>query len=487
MSLRTVHPVTSPTTAADGETKKRVLVITPVYPPNIAIGGGVAVTYGALTTKLQKRGHDVEVLSPRLDNLDYGKSILYKNFPVIFPTFANIQRIVNATEKCDVVVCPDDCGIVFYAFIACWKNKPLLFNMHTNVKMVLDMSPDFILRWVAAPCVGAFFRVCSHISTRTMTTSPSYHDVLVSTGHRCDGVFSPRIKTAVFEQEDSEEEIRKARIWLCGGLEELTSRPVLLYAGRLSHEKRIRELVAAKPAGCVLSIVGDGPEAKVLFADHHDPSQGVFVLVGMQDQSRLRVLYKASDFLVSASKFETLGMTVLESHLCGTPVAVQKAAGFVSQVTEGKNGFFINYDDADEARAQLELALKNKPTKAMIAETVEARWDGGLEELDDVVINMANAGRPRDFWLIMWPAIIVYFIIYSLMSFPFNTLTNRVVRTDEKSEKPKKKSSSRRSKLGQIPSLDGYSSGGDDIENHPIVYLFSLFWLWVVIQPILGQ
>ena len=461
--------------------KKNILVITPVYPPNIAIGGGVAVTYGALSSKLEKLGHHVEVLSPRLDNLDHGTSILYKNFPVIFPTFNNLETILEATDRCDVVVCPDDCGIVFYAFIACLKNKPLLFNMHTNVKMVLDLSPEFILRWVAAPCVGAFFKLCSRLSTRTMTTSPSYQDVLIKTGHRCDAVFSPRIKTAVFEQDDSEEEVKKARLFLCGGMEEKASLPILIYAGRLSHEKRIRELIAAKPVETVLSIVGDGPQATELFKDYHNPSSNVFILVGMQDQSRLRVLYKASDYLVSASKFETLGMTVLESHLCGTPVAMQKAAGFISQVTEGRNGFFIDYDNADVARDQLEVALKNKPSKEMIAETVKTRWDGGLEELDDVVLDMAEKGRENDFTWWMWPTMILYFIIYNLMSYPFNTLTNRVTRVPvpERKERPKRRTPKRRStkRLQQV----------SDVENHPMVFLFSLCWFWVVIQPILGQ
>ena len=362
-----------------------VLIITPVYPPNISIGGGVAVTYGALTTKLQARGHHVKVLSPRLDNLDNGKSILYKNFPVIFPTLQNLETFVEDIEAADVVVMPDDCMLPFVAFICSWKNKPLLFNMHTNVKMVLDLSDELILRWVAAPCVGAFFKVCSKLSSRTFTTSPSYQELLLKTGHHCDGVFSPRIKTAVFEQPDSDEEVAKARLFLCNGHEDKISWPVFIYAGRLSHEKRIKEVAYAKPKNCVLAIVGDGPQAKELFEELNKPEEGTFVLVGMQDQARLRVLYKASDFLVSASKFETLGMTVLESHLCGTPVAVQKAAGFVTQVTEGVNGFFVNYDDAEVARRQLEDAIRNKPSQVQVLESCKTRWDATLPELDQIV------------------------------------------------------------------------------------------------------
>ena len=46
--------------------KKNVLIITPVFPPFISVGGGVAITYGALSEKLSNRGHNVTVISPRL-------------------------------------------------------------------------------------------------------------------------------------------------------------------------------------------------------------------------------------------------------------------------------------------------------------------------------------------------------------------------------------------------------------------------------------
>ena len=44
-AAQTVHEVNQQTPAQDGERKKlQVLMITPVYPPFVSVGGGVAIT-----------------------------------------------------------------------------------------------------------------------------------------------------------------------------------------------------------------------------------------------------------------------------------------------------------------------------------------------------------------------------------------------------------------------------------------------------------
>jgi len=409
---------------APSRTRLRVCIITPVYPPNVAVGGGVAITYGALTDCLHRMGHEVKVFSPRLDNVDHGSSILYKDFPVTFPTAANLQVLSRAIAWCDIVVCPDDNNIPFFAYLARMHDKPFLSNIHTNVEEVLRLSPSLFLNSFAAPLIGNFVRICSHLTTATYTTSPSYGEVLKSKGVHVTGVFSPRIKLAVFTLPDSDEEIARARAWLSNGQ---VNKPILLVAGRLSHEKRISLLARAKPDGVILAVVGDGPDATTV--SELARQQDVLVHVGMVNQDRLRVLYKACDLLVSASAFETLGMTVAEANMCGCPVAVQAAPGFVSQVIPGRNGYLVNYDDSNEARAQLEFVLKNKPTKAQVLSTLAERWDAKLEDLQDVVARLAREGRtPMDFSLkfFLTLAMLVYWFLYSIVTFPFNTLTHRI-------------------------------------------------------------
>jgi glycosyltransferase involved in cell wall biosynthesis len=355
--------------------------------------------------------------------------MLYPGFPCMFPTWANMQVLSRAIANADIIVCPDDNNIPMLAWLARLHDKPMLSNVHTNVAEVLRLAPSLLLNSFAAPMIAHFVRICSHVSTATYTTSPSYREVLQSQGCRVDGVFSPRIKLAVFTLPDSDEEIAKARKWLTNNQ---PNKKVLLVAGRMSHEKRIPLLAQAKPEGVVLCVVGDGPDKAPIVALANDYPD-VVVHVGMVNQDRLRVLYKACDLLVSASAFETLGMTVAEAHMCGCPVAVQAAPGFVSQVIPGRNGYLINYDNASEAREQLRSALANRPSKEQVLGTLAERWDAKLEDLQDVVVRLARDGRaPMDFTMKCFLSLgmLVYWFLYTVISFPFNTLSSRVRSID---------------------------------------------------------
>ncbi|GBG26051.1 Granule-bound starch synthase 1, chloroplastic/amyloplastic [Hondaea fermentalgiana] len=410
--------------------RAKVLIISPVFPPQVAVGGGVAVTVGALTDKLIHRGCVVKVLSPRLFNVDFGTSSLYKSFPVQFPTVFNLRLFYREIKEADVLVCPDNTVMPFLLYFCHLLGKPLVFNLHTNVRKLLEMTGPFG-RYVSAPICDGFIRSCSNMTARTFTTSPSYREVLQKRGYRVDAVFSPRIKLAIFEVEDSQAEIDEARKLLSKGAVDKT---LLIYVGRFSHEKRIDLLARAKPAECVLAIVGDGPgEAGDDVERLHDPASHVHVFRGMQGQARLRVFYKASDFLVSASNFETLGMTVAEANLCDTPAICERATGFDTQIVHGENGFLINYDDSESAREAIRDAIKHKPTAAMIRKVIggDQRWDHALPNLEDLVLEIADVGNDKSRWgsgplplWIMTPAIVFFYVMFWIVGFPFNQVTN---------------------------------------------------------------
>lgn len=404
--------------------KLRVLLITPVYPPFVSVGGGVAITYGALHDKLVGRGHQVTVISPRLENCDHGETNLYLGQPVIWSSLSNLWMFWRLFEQHDVAVCPDETQLPFFIFFSHLTGTPLLFNMHTNFRMVLE-GGSMAARWLAAPIMDNSLKWLSWLAPMAMTTSPSYRDVLVKRGFRVDGVFSPRIKLAVFEtRTESDEEIAQARQWLIGTEVPFQPTHVLIFAGRWSHEKRINLLPKALPKGVVLAVVGDGPRSQAKKIELlHDPANGVVVHKGIVDQKRLATLYRASDFLVSASAFETLGMTVAESCLCGTPVIVQNASGFTSQVVDGENGFLVDFT-VKNAREVVAECIRNKPTEARVLKTLEARWDADLPNLEVIVEQLAS--KPKSEWqcytpwlFLYWINIIGYFFAWRVMSWPF--------------------------------------------------------------------
>ena len=53
------------------------------------------------------------------------------------------------------------------------------------------------------------------------------------------------------------------------------------------------------------------------------------VLAGMRPRADLAAVYRAADWVASASAFETFGNVPYEAAHCGTPALLQRAQGFM--------------------------------------------------------------------------------------------------------------------------------------------------------------
>lgn len=149
----------------------------------------------------------------------------------------------------------------------------------------------------------------------------------------------------------------------------------MLSAGRWAAEKRIHLLIEALPKDCALVIVGDGTSEyadKLAAIGSISGQQNVLSLRRMLNASELPVSYAASDLFLSASNFETLGNTVIESLCSGTPCALQPAQGHLEFVKDGVNSWFVNFDDTEEAKSALSrivaLGLDSKSLQVNIPE-----------------------------------------------------------------------------------------------------------------------
>ena len=72
-----------------------------------------------------------------------------------------------------------------------------------------------------------------------------------------------------------------------------------------------------------LAIIGDGPSAG-LYAAMHGKGNRLYCRPRFLTHDELAQVYASSDVHVSASEFETLGNTVLESFACQVPVVVPR-------------------------------------------------------------------------------------------------------------------------------------------------------------------
>jgi glycosyltransferase involved in cell wall biosynthesis len=94
----------------------------------------------------------------------------------------------------------------------------------------------------------------------------------------------------------------------------------------------------------------------------------------------------SSDALVLASKQETAPMVVAEALCRGLPVAVPRAFGLVSMVTEGKNGIFLEEQDPSENAARIRKLLASKLDRNSIRNDAVAQYK--LQSVVDSTIEL---------------------------------------------------------------------------------------------------
>lgn len=120
---------------------------------------------------------------------------------------------------------------------------------------------------------------------------------------------------------------------------------VLLFAGRLSFEKGLRDLPGILAAArrnmpdTVLAIAGTGPAEDWLREALPDA-----VFLGWQDKKGLARIYAAADLLVLPSWFDTFSCVLLEAMSCGLPAAAYRTKGPADLIIDGVNGYLA--DDA---------------------------------------------------------------------------------------------------------------------------------------------
>jgi glycosyltransferase involved in cell wall biosynthesis len=163
----------------------------------------------------------------------------------------------------------------------------------------------------------------------------------------------------------------------------------VLYAGRLSPEKGVEELVAAT-AGLPLVVVGDGPEWRRL---KRLAGPTVRLVGRLSDSDVADVLRSAQALVVTAE--EEFGIAAVESLASGRPVIALRSGGVLETVTAGRTGCF--YDDADDPGALAAAVLAFDPRAVDPGDCVEAAERFGVERFQNrlraIVGDVLTRGR----------------------------------------------------------------------------------------------
>jgi glycosyltransferase involved in cell wall biosynthesis len=145
--------------------------------------------------------------------------------------------------------------------------------------------------------------------------------------------------------------------------------PKVLFAGRLSKEKRI-DVVAAATEGLPRIVAGDGPLRDLL------PDA-----LGFVPQQELFELMERAAVLLLTSEREGLPNVVLEAMARGKTVVSTPVGGIPAVIKDGETGLLVPIGDVDATRAAVERALGDAKLRRRIGAAARERvreycsWD----------------------------------------------------------------------------------------------------------------
>lgn len=320
----------------------RVAIVTENFLPKL---DGVTRTLAMLLEHLQRQGHTTLLLGPEGAPRRYaGARIigargvplpLYPELRLLFPAPALERRL--ALFRPDIVHVVDP--MILGAAGIVWGQRlgvPVLASYHTNLAAYCSY---FHLGALAAP-LWAYRRLLHSQCATTLCPSPSTARELQQQGFSRVEVWSRGVDTDLFSPE------RRSQAWrtrITGN----ASTPIVLYTGRLSHEKNLATLASAFTAlhhtRAHLVFVGDGPARADLersLAGH--PATFLGYLRG----EALAEAFASADVFAFPSLTETFGQVVHEAMASGLPVVAFDAEGVRDQILPGTTGLLAPANDS---------------------------------------------------------------------------------------------------------------------------------------------
>ncbi len=318
----------------------RILIATDAWHPQVS---GVVRTLDTTARLLRAWGHAVEVVEP--GGFPSVPTPFYPEIPLSVMRPGRVYERVH-TFRPDHVHISTEGPLGFWVRRFCrrmgWR---FTTSYHTRF-------PEYLHRLARVPegITYRFLKWFHGCSSCMMVATPSLEKELVDRGFAAPirrwsrgvdlGTFCPRPKAA-----------------------SSYPRPILLYVGRVSHEKGIDDFLKLKTAGTKL-VVGDGPARAVLEREHRGA-----VFLGYRRGDALGAVYASADLFVFPSRTDTFGIVLIEALASGLPVAAYPVTGPMDIVTRDELGAL----DTDLGRA-VERALASGKPGACAEEGARYTW-----------------------------------------------------------------------------------------------------------------
>ncbi len=353
----------------------RIGIITDSYFPT---RDGVVTAVVTARQMLEEQGHTVFIIAPdpgaeaREEGVHYFKAKRFKKYPEYYlPIYrSHAKKLVRELEL-DII---HIYGITFMALKALGASHsthvPTVMTYVTNVVDTLEYYspiklPGNTLEKLAWIYLKNVISRPNCVIALTKCTVDEFKEQNVKT-KRIE-IIPVGIDTKLFHRDYDGSVIRERH----GFKDER----VVIHVGRVSYEKNIDVVIKSVKyldLDIKLMIVGRGPaldELKELVQTEGVSDRVIFT--GFVPDEELQMHYAASDLVVSASKFETQGLTIVEAMACGIPAVCANGRAFKEIITDGYNGCLFEESPEDCAEA-IKRCLDNKDILDKgIRETVE--------------------------------------------------------------------------------------------------------------------
>jgi 1,2-diacylglycerol 3-alpha-glucosyltransferase/glucuronosyltransferase len=295
---------------------RTILIVTDNWHPEI---NGIVTTLVELISRLNARGHVVQVISP----LDFKT--------VKMPFFAEVRiSLVGAKKLAGLIdeFAPDGIHIATEGPLGlaarryCIKRK-LRFSsaMHTHFPDYMQLRFGFPAGWGYA-----YLRWFHRAATHTLVPTPAVARVLEERRFEHVRLWTRGVDSDLFSPKRRQKDRFGA-----------FAAPRFLYVGRLAPEKNLKAFLTAGLPGTRL-VVGDGPQRAALEAEF-----GEAEFLGEMTGPALADAYAGADCLVFPSRTDTFGIVMLEALATGTPVAAYRVPGPLDVI--GTSGAGVLDDD----------------------------------------------------------------------------------------------------------------------------------------------
>ena len=375
----------------------RIGLFTDTYYPEL---NGVATSVYMLKQELERLGHDVYVFTTTTPGAPEEEHNVYRvsSLPCIFITERRVGKLYShhlahliKKLNLDIIHTHTEFSLgIFGRIMAKELHIPVVHTYHTIYEDYTHYVIPFVrLERGARQVARRYSRIFCNtgrqviVPTDKVKTLLQQYQVEKEIAVIPTGIDLCKFDHAGYTKELIEEEKRNLGI--------LPEQKVILYVGRVSHEKNIAELLDGMPqflekrTDVCFVVIGDGPELPVLKQKAQELGIAERVIfAGAKPWDKIGLYYALGDVFISASNSETQGLTYIEAMAAGLPVVAKKDDCLNHILINGYNGYAFEsreemcaalnkvlYEQSDVTYGANALAVVQEYSKEAFAKKVE--------------------------------------------------------------------------------------------------------------------